>query len=373
MAFMGQALAFRNDLNARENFIDTAERRDSVVKLANLVDYTPKRNIPAQGYLKVVSVSTTENVYDYQGNNLAGVTINWNDLTNESWYDQFTSIINATLVNSQRVGKPGGTATILNVLTEEYSVNMQAGYLPVIPFTATVDGISMPFESVSVSIQNQDAIVERAPRPNSVFNILYRNDRQGYGSTNTGWFLYFKQGILLNQDFNFPEKINNNNQNINIEGINDQDVWLYQLDEVGNITRLWTPKESIYTASQLGSSERSLRTIYSITSRSNDQIQFNFGDNTFAEAPVGTFRTYVRQSNGLTYTINPEEMQSVVLQLGYVDRNNKIQTITYTLNLQQNITRDFTHRIAWSTVRTTISFPIANIIQSSNPNLLCAV
>ena len=48
MAFMGQALAFRNDLNARENFIDTAERRDSVVKLANLVDYTPKRNIPAR-------------------------------------------------------------------------------------------------------------------------------------------------------------------------------------------------------------------------------------------------------------------------------------------------------------------------------------
>ena len=45
IAFMGQGLAFRNDLNARENFIDTAERRDSVIKLANLVSYTPKRNI----------------------------------------------------------------------------------------------------------------------------------------------------------------------------------------------------------------------------------------------------------------------------------------------------------------------------------------
>lgn len=37
MAFMGQSLAFRDDLNTRENFIDTAERRDSVIKLANLV------------------------------------------------------------------------------------------------------------------------------------------------------------------------------------------------------------------------------------------------------------------------------------------------------------------------------------------------
>ena len=52
MAFMGQSLAFRNDMNTRENFLDTAERRDSVVRLANLVSYTPKRNTEAQGFLK---------------------------------------------------------------------------------------------------------------------------------------------------------------------------------------------------------------------------------------------------------------------------------------------------------------------------------
>ena len=34
IAYLGQSLAFRTDLNARENFIDTAERRDSVLKLA---------------------------------------------------------------------------------------------------------------------------------------------------------------------------------------------------------------------------------------------------------------------------------------------------------------------------------------------------
>ena len=56
MAFMGQALAFRNDLNSRENFLDSAERRDSVVRLANLVGYTPKRNTAAQGFLKVFAI-----------------------------------------------------------------------------------------------------------------------------------------------------------------------------------------------------------------------------------------------------------------------------------------------------------------------------
>ena len=48
IAFMGQSLAFRADLNARENFIDTAQRQDSVFKLSRLVGYSPKRNVAAQ-------------------------------------------------------------------------------------------------------------------------------------------------------------------------------------------------------------------------------------------------------------------------------------------------------------------------------------
>ncbi len=82
IAFMGQSLAFRTDLNTRENYMDTAERRDSVVRLANLVSYSPKRNTASQGLLKVFNVTTTENVVDYNGVNLSNVTVNWADPTN---------------------------------------------------------------------------------------------------------------------------------------------------------------------------------------------------------------------------------------------------------------------------------------------------
>ena len=75
MAFMGQALAFRDDLNTRENFIDTAELRDSVIKLANLVSYTPKRNTAGQGLVKVTAISTTENIRDINGVNLGNQTL----------------------------------------------------------------------------------------------------------------------------------------------------------------------------------------------------------------------------------------------------------------------------------------------------------
>jgi len=145
LAFMGQSLSFRNDLNMRENFLDTAERTDSVNKLAELVGYSPKRNEAASGFLKIVSVSTTEALQDYNQNNLTNKIIKWNDKTNTDWQEQFNVIINSVLVNSQKIGNPGNSAAIVGINTDEYTINMIDGYLPVVPFSSVVDGTSVDF------------------------------------------------------------------------------------------------------------------------------------------------------------------------------------------------------------------------------------
>ena len=336
MAFMGQSLAFRSDLNARENYLDTAERRDSVVKLANLVSYTPKRNTEASGYLKVFSVQTTENVIDYNGVNLANITVNWADPSNFDWQEQFTTIINASLVDTQRIGRPGARNNILGVRTDEYTVNLVPGFLPVIPYTATIDGINMPFEAVNSTAAGKDYVYEPSPLPNGRFNMMFRNDELGYASANTGYFFLFKQGVLQNQDFNLPERVSNRTVNINIEGINNNDRWLYQLDNLGNIIQEWSFVENVYGAAieQLAPGTRAL---FSVTSRTNDQITLNFGDGVFSTIPVGLFRAYVRASNGLQYIINPEEMQSVVIPISYVSRTGQIETITFTCGITEPV------------------------------------
>ena len=56
LAYLSQSLAFRMDVNTRENFLETAERRDSVFKLARMLGYNPKRNLPASGLMKIVSI-----------------------------------------------------------------------------------------------------------------------------------------------------------------------------------------------------------------------------------------------------------------------------------------------------------------------------
>jgi hypothetical protein len=337
MAFMGQALAFRTDLNTRENYLDTAERRDSVIKLANLVSYTPLRNTEASGYLKVFSVSTTENVIDYNGINLANLTVNWADPTNLDWQEQFTVIINAALVNTQRFGRPGASQTILGVSTQEYTINLVPGYLPIVPYTATIDGINMPFEVVNATAAGEDYIYEPPPLPDGRFNVLFRNDQLGFASANTGYFFLFKQGTLQNQDFNLAERITNRAVNINIEGVNNTDVWLYQLDSVGNVSTFWRPVQSVYAAA-VEQLIPGTQNIYSIASRTNDQITLNFGDGIFSTVPVGTFRTYVRASNGLTYIINPQEMQSVQIPISYVSRTGQIETLTFTCGITQPVT-----------------------------------
>lgn len=336
MAFMGQAGSFRNDLNTRENFIDTAERRDSVNRLAELVSYTPKRNTAAQGFLKVQSISTTEGVVDFTGVNLSNITVNWNDTTNANWLEQFTVIVNATLDNSQRFGRPGNSQTILGVETDEYSINLLQGFLPVIPFTSTVNGTAMSFEAVCATTQDQTFVYEPSPAPNGAFNILYRNDKQGYASANTGYFLLFKQGSLQDLDFNLGERIANRVVNVNIEGINNEDTWLYQLDSNGNIENEWDFVENLY-AGAVEELTPEQRRYYTISSRTNDQINLNFGDGVFSSIPVGSFRTYVRASNGLSYIINQDEMQSVTIAIGYVSRTGRNETLTLTCALTQPV------------------------------------
>jgi len=336
MAFMGQSLAFRTDLNTRENYLDTAERRDSVIKLANLVSYTPKRNTEASGYLKVFSVQTTENVVDYNGVNLANITVNWADPSNFDWQEQFTAIINASLVDTQRVGNPGARNTVLGVDTAEYTINLIPGYLPVVPYTATIDSVSMPFEAVNATADSKNYIYEPSPKPDGKFNVLFRNDQLGFASANTGYFFLFKQGVLQNQDFNLPERVANRTVNINIEGINNNDRWLYQLDNLGNIVTEWTYAQNVYGAAveQLAPGTR---TIFSVTSRTNDQITLNFGDGVFSTIPVGLFRAYVRASNGLQYIINPEEMQSVQIPISYISRTGQIETLTFTCGITEPV------------------------------------
>ena len=337
LAFMGQSLAFRTDLNARENFIDTAQRRDSVLKLARLISYNPKRNTGASGLMKFDYVSTSETVYDSSGLNLSGIPIFWNDPNNPNWVEQFALVLNASLVNSQMVGKPGNTANIFGVRTEEYTINLPPAKLPTFPYSETVEGTSMDFEIVSPTSAGKDYLYEVTPNPKPLFNILYRNDNLGNNSKDTGWFVYFKQGTLATVDFTLSDSLPNRVVSINVNNINNDDIWVFQLDANGNPSTQWTVVESVSGYNVIYNTTN-IRTLVQVNTRSNDQVDLVFGDGSFADIPIGTFRAFYRTSNGLSYNLNTAEMQGVVTPINYVSRNGSVQTLTIKSSLQNNVT-----------------------------------
>ena len=336
IAFMGQSLAFRADLNARENFIDTAERRDSVLKLARLVSYVPKRNIASAGLLRINSLSTTESLTDSNSINVANTPISWNDPANDNWLEQFNIVLNAAFISSQSVGRGGNSTSIGGITTNEYSMNILPNIVPSYRFDAVVENNSMRFEMVSATAANKSYIYERDPTPTGIFNVLYRNDNLGNDSKDTGWFVYFKQGEMRSLDFTIDQSLPNRIISVNVDNINNDDVWLYELDSNSNVTRLWTQTESV-TGTNVTFNTSTDRYLYQVNTRANDQIDLVFGDGAFANVPQGTFRLYYRVSNGLQYKVAPSEMSSISIPVSYVSRNGRAETLTLRASLYYTV------------------------------------
>ena len=336
VAFMGQSLAFRGDLNARENFMDTAQRRDSILKLARLISYNPKRNITSSGFLKVDSVSTTETVYDSNGINLAGLVIDWADSANDNWYEQFTAVLNAGLMSTQSIGNPSSTQLIHGVTNDEYQINLIPSIIATYGFTTKIEGTTTKFEMISPTSAGKTYIYEVAPRPNQPFNILYKNDNLGNTSANTGFFTYFKQGELKSLDFTFQESTPNRVYSVNVDNINNTDIWLYSLDSRGLPNAIWTQVPSVGNTNVIYN-KSSGKSLYQVNTRASDQIDLVFGDGAFANIPQGNYRLYYRVSNGADYKITPDEMQGMVVPVNYVSRSGRTETLTLRASLRYTV------------------------------------
>jgi hypothetical protein len=344
IAFLGQSLAFRTDLNARENFFDTAERRDSILKLATLISYNAKRNITASGLLRIDSISTTESVTDSNGMNLSNLVISWNDSANPDWQEQFTAIINSALVNSQTVGNPGNSQVLNLIQTDEYGVNLVDGVTPTVAFTARIEGSDTDFEVVSATSAGESYIYEAGPAPSGKFNLLYRNDNLGNNSINTGYFVYFKQGRLNNIDFNLAQSLPNQLVGVNFDNINNSDTWLYQLDRTGTPAIQWTQVPAVAGVNIIYNHSTD-RNLFQINTRSNDQLDLVFGDGSFANIPQGNYRFYFRVSNGLQYKITPDEMQGINIQLNYLSRSNRVESLNIRASLNYTVSNAATREL----------------------------
>ena len=338
IAYISQSLSFRVDLNARENFLETASRRNSVLRLARLINYNAKRNRTTVGLLKFESVSTSEDVKDSAGTSLAGLTVRWNDAADPNYREHFINILDAVNHTGQTHGKPLEAGKIGNIQTEIYATRSRNTDLPMYAFSRAISGITRKFEIVPATIDNEESIYERVPFPGAGFSYVYRTDGAGDSSNNTGFFALFKQGTMQADNFSVTEAVTNLVKPLGANNINDSDLWLWQLDDFGQPFSLWKQVSALSGNNAIYNSvSRGTRNIYNVVTKTNDQVDLVFGDGNFADLPMGRFRAYYRTSANEKYSIQPQDMKGIQFTIPYTDKNGANQTLTISGGLQQSL------------------------------------
>ena len=334
VAFLGQNLSFRNDLNSREAFLDTAERRDSILKLARQLSYQPKRSQNAVGYLKIKSINSDENILDNLGNNLSRQDIYWTATTNTDAYERFILVLNAALNPSNQFGTPETAVVASQSTLAQYGINSIFRDYPALQYSVDINGNSTNFEIVSSQLNSNGAITEQQPDITAQYAIVYKNDGNGNLSPGTGFFLQFKQGTTVRYDYTIDTPISNRVIDIPAANVTEDDVWVQSIDTDGNILYAWlrvpsTDGSNIYL-NDLGSEERN---IFQVLTANNDQISIKFSDGNFGNIPTGLIRVVVRTGNGLAYTIKPNQMTSIPFGIPYLSKFGQPQLLILTCDL----------------------------------------
>jgi len=338
VAFLGQNLSFRNDLNSREAFLDTAERRDSILKLARQLSYQPKRSRNAVGFLKIKSVSTTETVLDSLGNNLAKQEIFWTATTDTDAYEKFVLVVNTALNPATQFGTPETTVSSGGAIVSQYGLSTSFSDFPIIGFNADVGGTSMQFELLSPKLETSGGIIEESPSLGGPFRFIYKNDGQGNLSSNTGFFVMFKQGSTSRYDYQVDEPLINRVIDIPTNNVTENDIWVQAIDENGLILAEWTRVPSTNGSNlylnDLGNEERN---IYEVLTANSDSISIKFADGKFGTIPTGLIRVVVRAGNAQAYSIKPASMKAITFGIPYVSKNNQQHTLTITCDLEYTV------------------------------------
>ena len=338
IAFLGQSLAFRMDLNARENFIELASRKESVLRLARMLSYNANRTKSASGILKFDTIRTTEAVTDSNGINLSNQTVAWNDPTNSNWFEQFITVLNSAMAPDVEFGKSQASKLIDGIQTEQYRFNSSNVTVPLFNFSKAVSGRSLRFEIPSTTILDTDDITEETPLPGNNFGFIYRQDGKGNGSPNTGFYMMFKQGSLETAQFTVTQPTVNEVLSITTRNINNDDFWLYQQDTSGNLAVLWDQVSSIEGNNVIYNSLSSdKKNIYSLLTREEDQVDLVFSDGTFGNLPQGSFTAYFRTAQGISYQINPGDMRAVTIGMNYIGKTGIEHTLTISMSLQYTV------------------------------------
>ena len=335
LSFLAHSLAFRVDQAGRENFLSTAERRSSVLRIADFLGYTPSRHQPARGTLKVTGIRTTQDVFDINGNSLKNTAVDFEDN-----FQNFLLIMNEVLSDTNKFGRPTNSTRIGNVKNDIYSTKVVDNRNVTFNINGDVNGVRQSFEIHSLKVNTaKNVLQETDPDPNSSFDLVYKNDGQGLGSNSTGFFVGFKQGTLQFTDINADKAISNLIVDVQSSNVNNSDIWVQSINSAGEVQDTWTKVDSGFGANTIFNNiKQDNRKLYTVKTIENDNINIQFGDGVFSEIPRGIIRVWYRTGVNQTYTLDPDDIGTANFGFSYNAKDGNVYRVTFTCELQEPVT-----------------------------------
>lgn len=344
--YVAELLAYRIDVASHENFISTAQRKESILRLAKLVSYHPSRNLPARGLVKITSISTDEPITDSTGIDLRNRTILWNDPLNNNWKEQFMLVLKTIMKQSFGSVLANDRIQVNDILFELYNLKNIPLQNGVITYSIDVSGEKYPMELVPASLQDSGP-VERRPERSGAFSILYGNDGLGDSSPFTGFFVYTKQGALKRISETFDGVTPNKTFDVTDTNINETDMWINKVDPVtfmiaddgsSNYGRSgeWVPVD-VESNNNIIYNTNKQRNKYEVETLTNDSVRIVFGDGEFSNIPSGLFDIWYRTSANKDLIIPRTSIDNVTATIPYKDDLNINRIITFTFTSVSNI------------------------------------
>lgn len=341
-AYLGELMAYRFDMNAHENILDFAQRKQSVLRLAKYISYNASRNIPARGLVKLDTITTTEQLFDSKGRDLANKVITWDDPNNPDWKEQFFLVIGRIFEQDFGSVSPKERVQVNDILFELYPLKNEPIPEGVIRYNTSMAGQNYDMELVP-SILTDAGPQEARPENNAKFNFLYGSDGLGDSSKTTGIFAYTKQGRLQKQTTTFDGVLPNQNYDVGVDNINDTDVWVNKINP--NTNRIvddgsvngqrsgeWESVDLTNAQNVIFNTTKN-RSKFEIETLENDNVRLIFGDGEFADIPSGTFDIWYRTSVNDEIYIPENGIVRQNSSFAYIDRNKRRQTFTFTFSL----------------------------------------
>lgn len=334
-AYVGEMLMYRVDMNAHENFISHATRKESILRLARLIGYISSRRSSARGLVRIDSISTSESVRDTRGTELSNRVIKWNDSSNVNWQEQFFTVI--SLILKQNFGDPIKSMALDEINYDLYGTRIDGLQNGVFPYAVRTAQKNVRLELVSGALTDVGT-AEATPDLEADFRVFYRNDNLGVGSNGTGFMIQTVQGELIRSVYDFDQPIPNRKLILPHDGINNTDVHVAELASVDGDAQLhvWNRVDSMRGENLYFNPEKERKNYEAIT-LDNDGLEIHFGDSAFATIPIGPFSIWTRTAEADPVVIPRAKFKEKEFSFTYYDSEANAQTATMRFTLMNSL------------------------------------